>query len=326
MFLVIGGSGHLGNVLVRLLLKEDKKIRVIVPPNEDLTSLKNLDVEVFFCDIRDKTTLKRAFKDIEVVFHLASLISVLPRSRNLIYDVNINGTKNVLDLCLESNVKRLLYVSSVHALKEPSHNTPLTENKDFDPQKVVGDYAKSKAIATKEVLKSVENGADAVVVHPSGIIGPYDYKLSFMSHVIINYVKKRYPFGINGGYDFVDVRDVAQGIILAYKYGKKGENYILSGEYISIKDLFKILEELTDIKAPSVFLPAWCARFLSLFANLYYYITNEKPTFTSYAVYTLTSNSLMDHTKATKEFGYNHRPIKESIKDTVNWLKEKGLI
>jgi dihydroflavonol-4-reductase len=151
-------------------------------------------------------------------------------------------------LRIDNNIKKLVYVSSVHALKEEPKGKVIKENKDFNPAYVKGDYAKSKAIATAKVLESQKLGIEPIVVHPSGVIGPYDYKISFMNQVIINYLMGKYKFLIEGAYNFVDVRDVAEGIILAWEKGKAGENYILSGEVITIEKLFSYLEEITGIK------------------------------------------------------------------------------
>lgn len=324
MIIVTGGTGHIGNVLVKRLLGRGYKVKIIVPPGENLTSIFGLDVEIEFTDVRNKTYLVDCFKGAEVVFHLASLISIFTKDKR-VYDVNVCGTENVIEACIKNNIKKLVYVSSVHALKEEPKGKVIKENKDFNPAYVKGDYAKSKAIATAKVLESQKLGIEPIVVHPSGVIGPYDYKISFMNQVIINYLMGKYKFLIEGAYNFVDVRDVAEGIILAWEKGKAGENYILSGEVITIEKLFSYLEEITGIKKPPI-INRYIGEFFSYFADIYYKITKGKPTCTSYAIYSLNSNSDFTYGKAKKELGYNPRPIKETIYDTVLWLKERSLI
>ncbi|HNV35094.1 MAG TPA: NAD-dependent epimerase/dehydratase family protein, partial [Bacillota bacterium] len=202
---------------------------------------------------------------------------------------------------------------------------PILETKDFDASKVSGGYAKSKAEATKYVLGLTEKGLDAVVVHPTGVIGPYEYKLSHMGQLFVDFMKNRLFAIVNGAYDFVDVRDVAKGIMLAAKFGRKGENYILSGEHVTIKAMMQVLQDETGIKAPRRVIPTWFAYITGAFAELYYMAMRQKPLFTSYSVATLSGNSLTSCNKASKELGYSPRPFKETVKDTVAWLKKTVL-
>ncbi len=229
---------------------------------------------------------------------------------------------NVCDACRDLGIPRLIYVSSIHAFKEPPRGTLISETKDFDPKHVGGNYAKSKAEATRYVLKCATEGLNAVIVHPTGVIGPYEYKLSNMGQLFVDFMRSRLYAIIDGAYDFVDVRDVAKGIALAAKFGRKGENYILSGEQISVKSMMEVLSGETGIKAPTRIIPCWLAQFTGFFAEIYYKARKQQPLFTSYSVSTLSSNSMTSSGKALKEFGYKSRPLRETIKDTVTWLKE----
>jgi len=240
-------------------------------------------------------------------------------------DVNINGTKNVIEACRENGVDRLIYTSSIHALSEPPHGTVITENQPFDPFHVLGDYAKSKAAASIEVGKAIKDGFNAVIVCPTGIIGPYDYRVSEMGTLIKNYLNKKVPACVNGAYDFVDVRDIAGGMIAAAENGRSGETYILSGEQITIPALFTLLEKASGIKAPKLNISAGLARFCGLAAAPFQKFKKNKPLFTTYSIDVLTSNSLVSSAKAKKELGYTARPIKDSIIDSIKWFKEEGL-
>ncbi|MFC1678472.1 SDR family oxidoreductase [Patescibacteria group bacterium] len=326
MILVTGGTGHIGNVLAKELIKKDEKIRLLLLPNEDTTPIKGLDVEIVHGDVRDLDSLKKAMQGIRVVFHLAGIITILSGKGKLLEEVNVGGTKNVVRACLEVGVERLVYTSSIHALVEPPWGELVTEKMPIDPDKVVGAYAKSKARATLAVLKGVEQGLDAVMVCPSGVIGPYDYKLSEMGMVIIRYAKKKFKIGIKGSYDFVDVRDVARGIVLAEEKGRKGEIYLLSNNQLSISKLFSELEKLTGIKAPKFSVPLWLVRLVAPFFSLYAQITHTVPLFTSYSMHTLSSNSNTDHSKASQELGYTTRSHEETIRDSYEWFKKEGKI
>ncbi len=322
MVVITGATGHIGNALVRELASEGTNIRALVLPGETTKSIDGLGVEYFSGDVRDYRSLIRAFKGAEVVYHLAGIVSIGSGKKKLLRDVNVQGTMNVCDACRDLGIPRLIYVSSIHAFKEPPRGTLISETKDFDPKHVGGNYAKSKAEATRYVLKSATEGLNAVIVHPTGVIGPYEYRLSNMGQLFVDFMRSRLYAIIDGAYDFVDVRDVAKGIVLAAKFGQKGENYILSGEQISVKSMMEVLSGETGIKAPTRIIPCWLAQFTGFFAEIYYKARKQQPLFTSYSVSTLSSNSMTNSGKALKEFGYKSRPLRETIKDTVAWLKE----
>lgn len=322
MIVVTGATGHIGNVLVRELVSKGERIRAIVPPIEDISSIKAFDLEIVEGDVRDYGSLVKAFNGAEYVYHLAGIVSISSGRNRLLHEVNVEGTKNVVRACIQSKIKRLVYVSSIHAFEEPPHGTPITETKDFNPSKVMGQYAKSKAAATNEVFKGVESGLDAVILHPTGVIGPYEYRLSNTGQLIYDFMHKKLFAYIDGSYDFVDVRDVAKGIILACEKGRMGENYILSGEQVTVRGILKILEDETGIKAPNIKIPIWLAKLTSPLSELYYKIKKQQPLYTSYSIATLLSNSNTTHEKAAKELGYTARSIKESIRDTAKWIQE----
>lgn len=321
--IVLGGTGHLGNVLIKTLLSQGKKVKALLLPNEDLKPLENLDIEIKYGDVRDKNFLLKEIEPNSCVYHLAGIVDIGSKKRSLMYDVNINGTKNVIDTCKEVKVKRLVYTSSVHTIVvKKNNNDLLVEPTVFDKNKVVGDYAKTKTEATKYFFEVVSNSdLDAVIVYPSGIVGPFDYKLSNFGQLVWDYMNKKVLARINGKYNFVDVRDVALGTILAMEKGKKGEGYILGGDVISIEEIFNWLEEKTKIKKPPK-LKMWFVKMFSHLAELHYKLRKKRPVFSPYSLYTLTSNSNFSSNKAKKELGYTTRPIKESIFDAVDWFNK----
>ena len=319
---VTGATGHIGNVLVRELLLRGEKVRVLLPPQEDTTSISGLEVDTVEGDIRNIDSLLHAFEGSSLVYHLAGIVSISPGKSALLHQVNIAGTRNVVRACLKTGVRRLVYASSIHAVAEPPHGTVIDERFPFDPNKVLGDYAKSKARATLEVLAGVRDGLDAVIACPTGVIGPYDYRTSEMGQLATDFIKGRLKAYVDGAYDFVDVRDVARGLVLVCERGRTGESYILSGEQITVHDLLQTLEEITGVKAPSYRIPAGLARTVGVLASIYYWFTRTKPLFTAYSIDVLTSNSLISSEKARSELGYSTRPLKESISDAVSWLKE----
>ncbi|MGC9172482.1 SDR family oxidoreductase [Caldisericum sp.] len=320
MIAVIGGTGHLGNVLIRELLKRGEKVICIVPRGEDLTPLNGLDVEVRFSDITDFESINKMLFGVDYVYHTAGIVSIIKGEWEKLYKVNVLGTRNVVEACIKNKVKRLVYTSSIHAFKEPPNHVPITEGTPLDPE--YGEYAKSKALATIEVLKGVENGLNAVIVAPTGIIGPYDFKISEMGTLILKYIKSKVFFYVDGAYDFVDVRDVAIGEILAMERGKTGQIYILSGEKITVKEILNTLRSISGKKIPHIKIPYSFAKFTALLTPIISRITHEKPLFTLYSLSVLKSNCNVQKDKATRELGYSSRPLQKSLKDAYMWFKE----
>ncbi len=326
MNLVTGATGHAGNVIVRELLARDRSVKVFVRPTSDITPLKEFKVEVATGDILNLDSLIAAFKNIDTVYHLAGDVSIMPGNEKYMHEINVVGTQNVIKACIECRVKRLVYMSSIHAIKEPPDGIVIDESLPFDPDSLISEYQRSKARASLEVLKAVDRGLDSVIVCPTGFIGPYDYKISIIGKTINEFAKKKLKFLINGAYDFVDVRDVAIGSILACDKGKTGESYILSGERVTINELMLMLEDVTGIKTLRYEVPIWLAKFVATFSQLYCRLTKAEPYLTRYSIYTLLSNSNISHKKATRDLGYLPRPIKNSVADSIQWFKDSGIL
>jgi dihydroflavonol-4-reductase len=322
MILVTGATGHIGNVLVRQLLALGKKVRAFKLPGEDMAPLRGLEVDVVEGDVLDQTSLQRALEGVKHVYHLAGVISILSGVSRILDRVNVQGTRNVIAACREAAVERLVYTSSIHALAEAPHGAPIDERQPFDPARTRGDYGRSKAQASLEVVAAARQGLNAVIVCPTGVIGPYDFRRSEMSLVIGNYARRTLKLYVEGAYNFVDVRDVAAGHILACERGRVGESYILAGERITVKRLLETVEELTGraARAPHVKVPFWLARWAANFTPLYYRLTRTRPQFTALALHTLCSNSEICAAKAQRELGYTARALRDSLKDTLAWF------
>ncbi|PLV60400.1 epimerase [Thermotoga sp. KOL6] len=325
MVLVTGATGHVGNVLTKRLVREGRKVRVMVLPKDDLTPLENLDVEIVYGDVRDKEVVAKAMKGIELVYHLAAVISITPWKRKLLYEVNVKGTENVLREATKHGA-RMVYVSSVHAFAEPEPGAVIDENIPVDPKRTTGFYGKTKAIATLKVLKASREGADVVVACPTGVIGPYDYKLSEMGKVFMKFLKGKLRICIDGSFDFVDVRDVVDGLMKLSERGKKGEIYILGNRSVTMRKMMTMLEGITGIPAPRVYLPLHLAWVVSGFSLMFSSFGRHEAIFTPYAVHTLTRNYAFSHKKAEIELGYRPRPLIETLKDTVEWFRAQILL
>jgi len=327
MIAVTGATGHVGNVLIRELIARGQTVRTLIKPDDDCRSLAGLNTEVIYGDITDLESLKSAFAKVDVVFHLAGIITIMPGLKKMLERVNVGGVRNVITACRTAGVRRLVYTSSIHAIAEPPHGTVIDESQPFDPQQVLGDYARSKARAAIILLDEVHKGGlDAVLCCPTGIIGPFDYRISNIGQMIIDYTSGHLKSYVRGAYDFVDVRDVANGLILAAEKGQPGRHYIFSGAQVQVPELMKELEQNIGRPAPTYEIPYAIARVAGVLASIYYRLIRRKPVFTAYSIDVLRSNSQVSSARAREELGFTTRPWQESIRDQVEWFRSEGML
>ena len=330
IYIITGANGFLGNNIVRLLEKNNEnEIRALVLPNDKIDALKGLKCEKFLGDVTKIETLKDIFNIDEsvkekiniYVIHCASIVYLDSKYNERVYQVNVEGTKNIIKKTKEINAK-LIYVSSVHAIEEKLNHEVMDENASFDPDKIVGLYAKTKAETTRYVFNEVKNNnLNACVVFPSGLLGVNDFTNTNMTVLIKKILNEKVPLVTEGGYDFVDVRDVARGVINACTKGKKGEGYILSGEYVTIKKIADLVCEYGKSKPIKKVISIKMVKNIAFLFELYYRLRKTTPLFTSYSLYTLNANSNFTNAKAKKDLDYQTRNIKCTIKDLVNEIK-----
>lgn len=330
MILVTGATGHIGNVLVRRLLDRGKSVRALILPGEDYHSVLCIEIqelsdpkprlEYFFGDVLDLESLIAACQGIQIVYHLAGRISIMPGPDERVRRVNVEGTCNMIQAARRAGVRRLVYTSSIHAITRAPHGVLINKSIPYDPEHALSAYDRSKAQASLEVLKAVKEGLDAVIICPTGVIGPYDYRRSEMGQIILNSMRGKVQLFVDGAYDFVDVRDVAEGLMLAGERGRRGENYILSGEQLSLKRLVNLTQEACGRQSHLLQLPMKLAQALASLAPFYYRLSKTKPLFTPYALATVASNSNISSAKAQHELGYRPRSLRETIADAVAWF------
>lgn len=325
-YLVTGASGHLGNTIIQLLLQQEKQVRVLLLPNDTFPFSYQNQVEVVYGNVTDLVSLTPFFANPNqeelIVIHCAGIVSIASNYSPLMYDVNVNGTKNMLRLSEENHVYKFIYISSVHAIPEKKEQACMSEIASFDPNLVIGAYAKTKAEATQCVMDAALRGLNACIIHPSGIIGPNDYGHSHLTQLIVDFYRGKLFASVRGGYDFVDVRDVALGVLACVEKGRAKEGYILSNRYCSVKDLLELLHHITQKKRITFILPTWFVKLTAPLSELYYKILKQPPLYTAYSLYTLGSNSYFSHQKATQELDYQPLPLEITLKDTIAWLQE----
>ncbi|MFC1903873.1 SDR family oxidoreductase [Chloroflexota bacterium] len=327
MIVVTGATGHIGNVLVRELIASGQTVRTLVLPDDDLRPLLGLKTEIVHGDVTDLRSLESAFTGADLVFHLAGIVTIMSSMKKVLERVNVGGMRNVVAACQATGVRRLIYTSSIHAVAEPPHDTIIDESQPFDPDRVLGDYAYSKARATLILLDEVGKGEiDAVICCPTGIIGPWDYGISNIGQLIFDFASGHLKSYVRGAYDFVDVRDVACGLILAAEKGQSGRHYIFSGAQVQVSELMKELERNIGRPAPTYEIPPVIARAAGVLATVYYRLIRRQPVFTAYSIDVLRSNSQVSSARAREELGYATRPWQESIRDHIEWFRAERML
>jgi dihydroflavonol-4-reductase len=304
---VTGAAGHVGANLVRALLAKGRRTRVLV--HEDRRAIKSLDVEVAKGNICDPESLVDAFDGAEVVYHLAARISIFKDEWPLLESVNVIGTRNVVEACLRCRVRRLVHFSTIYTMNESQHYPP---------------YDRSKAAAEREVQQGIEKGLDGIIISPTAVIGPHDYKPSYLGEALLRLANGKLPALVTGGFDWVDVRDVVQAALRAEERAPTGARYILSGHWVSLPDLARLVAEITGVPAPGFVCPMWLARVGAPFITSFDRLVGRRPLYTSVSLQTLCSNRNINHQRARRELGYRPRPFRETLVDTLRWFRETG--
>ena len=336
IYLVTGAAGFLGGTICRQLIARGDRVRAFVLPGDKAEQYIPAEAELCVGDLTDVESLRRFFAvedGVTVnVIHCASIVTVNPDYSQKVMDVNVGGTRNIIDCCLAAkHFGKLVYVSSTGAIPEQPKGQRITEIDHFDPERdpehVRGCYSQSKALATQAVLDAVHGkGLNACVVHPSGIMGPEDYAVGETTGALIKIINGEMAMGVDGTFNLCDVRDLAAGCIAAVDKGRKGECYILGNREVRFKDFAKLVAEEADCKAPSIFLPCSVANLIAGITEKRAKKTGEKPLLTTFSIYNLARNNDFDSSKAERELGYHTRSYRETMHDEIAWLKATGKI
>lgn len=319
MILVTGAKGHIGNVLIRLLHEKGHNDLRLMVSSGSAEHVQAFAKEVKCCDIRDARAVSEAVRGCTDVFHLAGFINMSASNKQLLYDINVGGVRNIVNACREHGVKRLVHVSSIHALA-PSAQGCVDETIDDNPARISDEYGRSKLGGTLEVLDACQKGLDAVVVFPTGVIGPHDYRSSMSGIMFKKYIHAHgLQLYFDGQYDFVDVRDVADGIYRAWTQGEKGEGYILTGAPCSIRQMIEQIARCTGVSFKMLRVPTWVVKACARVTPLYYAIAHKTPVITKETVDVMVSGVNICGDKAHQKLGFTPRPLEETMRDTVEW-------
>ena len=315
-------TGHIGANLVRALLNNRVSTRVLV--HEDRRAIEGLDVDVVAGDIRNMDSLINAFAGAEIVYHLAADISLSQTEWPQLEAVNVTGVRNVVEACLRCGVRRLVHFSSIHAITQEPMDILVDESRSLVDSHRCPPYDRSKAAGEREVRRGIERGLDAIIINPTAIVGIHDYRPSHFGEVLLSLANHKLPALVDGGFDWVDVRDVVEGAMRAEERAPTGAKYLLSGHWVSLRDLANMVEKITGMPAPGFVCPMTLARFAAPFVGAFDRLAGKRPLYTSVSLKALRSNRNISHKKATLELAYSPRAFHETIIDTLHWFEKEG--
>ncbi len=325
--LVTGGTGFVGAAVVRLLLSEGYAVRALVRKGCDLRNLDGLDIELTHGDLGDSESLRQALKGCRRLFHVAAHYALWAPDPNVFYQVNVDGTRNLLEAAMEAGVERVVYTSTVGALGHREDGWPADEKTPVTLDQMIGHYKRSKFLAEEEARQAAASGLPVVIVNPSTPVGPRDIKPTPTGRIIVDFLNRRMPAYIDTGLNLIDVDDVARGHLLAAERGKVGERYILGHRNLTLKQIFAILAEITKIPAPRIRLPYQLILPLA-YANQWLSdrITKKPPRIPLEGVKMARRHMFFDSSKAIRELRLPQSSFEQALERAVHWFLDNGYV
>ncbi len=325
--LVTGSTGFIGAHLVRELLRDGHEVSVLVRQNSDLSNIEGLEVQKTFGDLRDMESLKQALQGCDTLYHVAAHYSFWDKDKSLIYKINVDGTRNILQAAKESGVGKIVYTSTVGCIGIREDGTPGNEETPLKPPDKTNPYKHSKYLAELEAMRFAKSGLPVVIVNPSAPVGPLDIKPTPTGKLIVDFLNRKMPAYLDTGLNIIHVKDCARGHILAGEKGRIGERYILGNQDMSLKEILETLQEITGLPAPKFQIPypiALASAYVSQFISDY--VTQSPPAVPLPGVRMAKYKMFFDSSKAVKELGLPQSSVKEALRDAVDWYEEKGYV
>ena len=319
---VTGATGFIGANLVRLLLEKGYDVRALVRPSSNLSNLKNLPIEISQGEL-NSDNLAEKMQGCQVLFHVAALYSLWQKDRPRLNMSNVLATRNVLAAARKAKIERVVYTSSVAAIGVKKGGIA-DETYQSPVESLIGDYKKSKYWGEREALQAVQTGQDVVIVNPSTPVGPWDLKPTPTGDIILRFLRRQMPAYVDTGLNLIDVRDVAQGHLLALEKGKTGERYILGHENITLKAILAMLSEITGLSAPQTTIPLWIPLTMAWFDENCLAPLGKSPSFPFDGVRMSQQVMYYDASKAVRELGLPQSSLKVALGDAVQWFLEPG--
>ncbi len=317
---VTGSTGFVGANLVRLLLQQGYKVRVLVRPSSRLSNIESLNLEVVIGDLNDPN-LSQSMRGCQALFHVAAHYSLWQCDKKLLHRNNVLGTRNILACAFEAGIERTVYTSSVAAIGVGKNGIPVNETHQSPVEKLVGNYKKSKYYAEQEAIKAIKLGQNIVIVNPSTPVGGWDIKPTPTGEIILRFLKRQMPFYVNTGLNLIDVKDVAWGHLLALEKGRTGDRYILGNQNLSLKEILDKLSAITGLAAPHYTIPYFIPYAVAWIEEKILAPLGRKPTIAIDGVKMARQKMYYDGTKAIRDLGLPQSSVDRALEKSVSWFQ-----
>jgi dihydroflavonol-4-reductase len=320
--IVTGGAGFIGTHLVERLVARGERVRVIERPGSETSHLPDA-VEVVRADVRDRAEVARALRGGIRVFHLAANPNLWVRDRREFDAVNFQGTVNVLEEALAAGAERVLHTSTESILTKARSAGPIDESVEIAERDTVGPYCLSKLRAEDAAMALARSGRPVLVANPTMPVGPGDRGTSPPTRLIRDFCLGKIPARIDCTLNLIDVRDVAEGLIRVMDRGRTGQRYLLAGENLTLAELFQILAQFTGIRTPRFRVPFFLALLIAYSSEFWAdHVSGSPPKATVTGVQLARRIMHFDPSKSLTEIGLDPRPVRQSLADSVAWLRE----
>ena len=325
--LITGSTGFLGSAVLRELLDDGREVKVLVRKGTRTANIDGLDVEIAYGDLRDLESIRSALNGCDILYHVAAYYSLWDRDQQLIYEINVEGTRKILQAAKEKGLEKIVYTSTVGCIGLNEDQTPATENTFFNQITLSNDYKKSKYQAEQVALEFARGGLPVVIVNPSTPIGPRDIKPTPTGKIILDFLNREMPAYLDTGLNLIDVKDCARGHILAEQKGVPGERYILGNQNMSLLDILVTLEKITGLKAPRIKMPFWVALSAGWACEMVSnHITGKPPAVPLAGVKMAKYFMYFDSSKAVQKLGLAQNPVENALRQSVDWFKDNNYL
>ncbi len=322
--LVTGATGFVGGAVARALVRAGIDVRVLARSESELKNLEGLMVEQRVGDLRDPASLRNALTGCQQLYHVAAHYALWAKDPSIFYDINVTGTRNLLEAAREAGIERTVYCSTIGAIGLPPHGGLGTEDTPVSLDQMAGHYKRSKYLAEQEVLKHAKTGLPVVIVNPSAPVGAGDVKPTPTGQIIVDFMKGRMPAYIETGMNIVDVDDVATGHLLAMQKGRQGERYILGCRNLMLREVFEILSRITGVKAPWIKLPRIAILPFAYGNHWLANLTGQPPRIPLEGAKMAKYKMHYDCSKAVRELGIPQTPPEVALEKAVRWFRDHG--
>lgn len=324
--LVTGGTGFVGNHVVRSLCEEHHRVKVFARKTSPMKTLEGLPVDVCIGDLLDRASLDRALQGCSTVFHVAADYRLWAPNPRELFRTNVEGTENVLAASKNAGVQRVIYTSTVGTMAFSKDGKIATEEDFPAPAALTGAYKHSKFLAEQVAFHYASDGLPVIIVNPSAPVGEGDFKPTDTGKIILDFLNRRLPAWIDTGLCLTDIRDVAKGHLLAWKKGRSGQRYILGGTNLSLKEIMDTLARMTGLSTPLIRLPHFVALAAGYVDSTLSHFTIKPPHIPLDGVRMARYKMYVTSAKAERELGYRHGPIEPALERAIQWFRENGMV